>query len=82
MFELFCNGTFYFCRQMEIFTFFSPMGLGKQAVTMYNVKKEKKQKQKKNGQEKASSTTGKLKPKKKPNKKAVKKGSSNKGKAK
>ncbi|XP_044463081.1 ribosome biogenesis regulatory protein homolog [Mangifera indica] len=52
------------------------------AVTMYNVKKEKKQKQKKNGQEKASSTTSKLKPKKKPNKKAVKKGSSNKGKAK
>ncbi|KAJ0091332.1 hypothetical protein Patl1_13127 [Pistacia atlantica] len=52
------------------------------AVTMYNVKREKKQKQRKDGQEKSSSTSSKLKPKNKPNKKSVKKGSSNKRKAK
>ncbi|XP_044471978.1 ribosome biogenesis regulatory protein homolog [Mangifera indica] len=52
------------------------------AVTMYNVKREKKQKHKEIGQEKSSSTSTKLKPKNKPNKKSVKKGSSNKRKAK
>lgn len=49
------------------------------AVTMYNVKKEKKRK---NQQGKSSSTSSKLKPNTKPHKKSVKKGSLKKGKSK
>ncbi|TYI79383.1 hypothetical protein E1A91_D05G018900v1 [Gossypium mustelinum] len=54
------------------------------AVTMYNVKKEKKARNKRNQEGKSSSATNKLKPKKQLHKKNVKKGpgSSKKGKAK
>lgn len=68
----------------EMTFFFAGGGLKIQAVTMYNVKKEKKARNKRNQEGKSSSTTNKLKPKKQLHKKNGKKGpgSSKKGKAK